>query len=176
MAFLTQFLQLIMPTSIEIIGNVFEIIGNWIFFNSNYPSLPASELSNYPSLPANELSNNVINTQTINKTAESLASPGMSPAAHKQHLKHSEIHSKIQKQRQEMLLNRQRNFDEFRNQLKMEQEKLQTKEQLAIESTKMAASIRTIRPVYSCETLFLIVSPIFTMIFIDILQILIYCF
>jgi len=110
--------------------------------------------SNYPSLPANELSNNVINTQTINKTAESLASPGMSPAAHKQHLKHSEIHSKIQKQRQEMLLNRQRNFDEFRNQLKMEQDKLQTKEQLAIESTKMAASIRTIRPVYSCETLF----------------------
>ncbi len=41
----------------------------------------------------------------------------------KDQLKHSEIHSKIQKQRQEMLLNKQRNLNEFRNQLKLEHEK-----------------------------------------------------
>ena len=40
-----------------------------------------------------------------------------------QQLKHSEIHSKIQRQRQEMLLVKQKNLNEFRNQLKLEHER-----------------------------------------------------
>jgi len=41
----------------------------------------------------------------------------------KEKLKHSEIHNRIQKQRQEMLLLKQKNLNEFRNQLKIEHEK-----------------------------------------------------
>ena len=45
------------------------------------------------------------------------------PKQVREQLKHSEIHSKIQKQRQEMLLMKQKNLNEFRNQLKLEHEK-----------------------------------------------------
>ncbi len=44
-------------------------------------------------------------------------------------IKHSEIHSRIQKQRQEMLLSKQKSLNEFKNQLRLQEEakKLETK-------------------------------------------------
>lgn len=118
---------------------------------------------------------NGINKATINKTqstaqAEATPASGLSPAAvNKQHLKHSEIHSKIQKQRQEMLLNKQRNFNEFRNQLKLEQERSQSMHHLQQHQEEEQANVisepvrkvedqpKAAKVVYTCKSwLFLI--------------------
>ena len=47
-------------------------------------------------------------------------------------IKHSEIHSRIQKQRQEMLLSKQKSLNEFKNQLRLQEEakKLETKSKI----------------------------------------------
>lgn len=116
--------------------------------------------------PTSTVSNG-INKATINKTQAEATTPasGLSPAAvNKQHLKHSEIHSKIQKQRQEMLLNKQRNFNEFRNQLKLEQERSQSmhhleqhqeEEQKNVNSEpvrKVGDQPKATKVVYTCES------------------------
>lgn len=69
----------------------------------------------------------------------------------KDQLKHSEIHSRIQKQRQEMLLMKQKNLKEFRNQLKLEHEKSQ-RHALNESFTKYSHSNRLKeKPTYSFE-------------------------
>lgn len=74
----------------------------------------------------------------------------------KDKLKHSEIHNRIQKQRQEMLLLKQKNLNEFRNQLKIEHEK-STKHALNESFTKYVDpdyKPETSQAILTCKILF----------------------
>lgn len=67
-------------------------------------------------------------------------------------LKHSEIHSKIQRQRQEMLLTKQKNLNEFRNQLKLEHERSQLRTH-ALNESFTKDKIPKSSPIFTCKLL-----------------------
>ena len=75
--------------------------------------------------------------------------PGKCTKLTKEQLKHSEIHSRIQKQRQEMLLSKQKSLNEFRNQLKLKHE--QSIKHALNESFTKTSSELLAKKIFTCK-------------------------
>ena len=86
----------------------------------------------------------------------------------KEQLKHSEIHSRIQKQRQEMLLSKQKSLNEFRNQLKLKHEQ-SIKHALNESFTKSTCEQPLAKKVFTCKSHTNMISLKFYWVWLNIL-------